>query len=341
MAKTKVDEALILKMVRLRNDGKSTRQIGEEVGLSFGRVAHYLRKHGPDNGARKKDTKGRRIAPSTAGGPPPEQPIGQVVDATDIDGTIDLLQLDRFASPDELAQMAGLDPTLWIPTHFKPNSWQGYGRVKEQVGNVVQTRLEKVQLFQSKATFKRIIEGGHEDAIRRWMEDNVKAAPFRSKKRPERVADGEGQLLSWGIWDAHLGQYTWGPEVGSDSDINQATRRVFNSIDDMRAEVEPYPISRILMPIGNDFMHFDSVRMTTTHGSHFLDTDSRYAKIFLACPALPYLHGPAGDRDLRRRRTPQSPCRCRTVGSEGIGTPGTTWIDCCCCCRRTGSYPRC
>jgi hypothetical protein len=54
-----------------------------------------------------------------------------------------------------------------------------------------------------------------------------------------------------------------------------------NSVDDMIREFEPYPIKKILMPVGNDFFHFDSVKMTTTHGDHFLDTDTRYAKVFL------------------------------------------------------------
>lgn len=275
----KVTEDMIARMVALRNEGMSTREIGSELGLGFGTVAGYLREYGPDSGARKQTIGGQRIKPSTAGGPPPEQPIDQVVDATDIDGTLDILKLDGFMTPEELAAAAGLDPKLWLPTHFKPNVWQGFYKVKGKDGRASH---KKVNLFQSKAAFKRIMETAQTEAISRWAQDNVAPLPSRKRKAP-RAKDGVGQMLSWGIWDAHLGQYTWGPEVGTDSDIGQATRRVFNSIDDMVEELGPYNIGRVLMPMGNDFMHFDSVRMTTTHGDHLLDTDSRYAKIYLAC----------------------------------------------------------
>jgi hypothetical protein len=76
--------------------------------------------------------------------------------------------------------------------------------------------------------------------------------------------------------------YAWNMEVGADFDVDIAVRRVFNAIDDLMVELSLYPLSRIWIPVGNDFIHYDSVKHTTTFGDHFLDTDTRYAKVYQA-----------------------------------------------------------
>jgi hypothetical protein len=50
----------------------------------------------------------------------------------------------------------------------------------------------------------------------------------------------------------------------------------------MTTEVAPYGINEVIMAVGNDFMHFDSVRNKTSEGEHTLDVDTRYARVYLA-----------------------------------------------------------
>lgn len=250
---------IIQQIVRLRREGRTTREIADEVGICASTVSRHLKKYSANSGGK--------------GEPPPGRPIGQAIDRTDIDGSVDLLKLDRPATLEELMQMCNLDPSMWIPQWFKPNSWQGYYKVDTPDGH------RKVQLYQSKAVFKRIITEEIQAAILEFVQNNVTAvpAPPRRKKKP-----AEGFAVSWGIWDAHLGLYAWQSEVGEDFDLSMATNRVLNSIDDMVEELKLYPIEKIWMPVGNDFIHFDSVRNTTTMGDHFLDTDTRYAKVYTA-----------------------------------------------------------
>lgn len=259
----------------LRREGKTVREIAQILGIGSSTATKYAAQYGGKPHAAPGS--------SDKGSAPPNQSIDQVVDTTDIDGGVDLLKLDRFATLEELQEMAGLDPSLWVPVHYKPNSWQGFYKIMEDGV----AKHQKVQLFQSKATFKRVVDESMELALLRFVREHVKPLPKPKVKSVRdcraRIGDGdEGYMVSWGMWDAHLGLYAWSPEVGADMDLDKATRRVFNSIDDMVAELQDYPISRILMPIGNDFMHFDSVRNTTTHGTHYLDTDTRYAKVYLA-----------------------------------------------------------
>ncbi|MEE8112795.1 MAG: hypothetical protein V3T23_00430 [Nitrososphaerales archaeon] len=74
----------------------------------------------------------------------------------------------------------------------------------------------------------------------------------------------------------------WSSEVGEDCNLDSATTRVYNSIDDMIEEIKTYPISKITMPVGNDFMHFDNFQKRTTSGMHQLDADQRYGAVYLA-----------------------------------------------------------
>jgi len=272
----------IRQIVTLRKQGLSVRAIGRELGFASATVSKYLRDFaGEGNGG---------IVTEPGSGPPKSDAYNKVVDSTDIDGSIELVRLERPASPEELAKLAGLDPKKWIPTHSRLNTWQGYGKVKTKAGPLEQEVMEKIQLFQSKASFKRIITENVEEAIAQYVREVVPPLPKKPSKAKNIKAGVEAQMLCWGFWDAHLGMYAWNKEVGEDFDMGIATRRCLNSIDDMIDELEGYPLSHILMPIGNDFMHFDSVKQTTTFGDHHLDCDSRYAKVFLgALQCLTYM----------------------------------------------------
>lgn len=253
---------MVQRIIALRREGKSCREIAREVGAHYTTVASYVRSYQPA-GVR--------------GEPPPPRAVGEVLDRTDVDGTVEVLRMDRPATVEELMRACKLDPRIWIPQYFKPNIWQGYGKIKGKDGE----RFEKVNLFQSKLCLKRILAEEVEAAILDFVREHVKPLPRPAAGRP-RVGDGDapGFLVCWGLWDTHLGMYAWNSEVGASFDVNIARRRILNSIDDMVTELRPYKVDRIVMPVGNDFMHFDSVRQTTAFGHHFLDTDTRFAKVF-------------------------------------------------------------
>ncbi len=262
MAPPKLPESKVRRIVELRKDGLTLREIGSRLGLDHTTVLKYTRKYVPDGGAK--------------GEPPPRRPIGQVFDRTDVDGTVDLLRLERPATVEELMALCKLDPQIWIPQFFKPNVWQGWGKLKGPGGE----RFEKVNLYQSQLVLKRIVTEELEQAILEFVRRHVKPLPRPAGARVP-TAD-PGFMVSWGFWDAHIGSYAWNSETGNDWDVDMACRRIFHSIDDMVEELRLYPVARVVMPVGNDFMHFDSCRMKTSFGEHFLDTDTRYARVYLA-----------------------------------------------------------
>lgn len=271
MAGIRLSDDKIRQIAEMRARGDSISEIARELGLYRGTVRKYAAKYVPGGGS--------------LGGPPPSRRPGQVIDHTDVDGTVDVLKMDRPAGPEELARLCGLDPRIWIPQHFRANTWQGPYTTMVDGEKVAR----KIQLYQSKASFKRIITEEMQAALLEFVRDNVKPLP-KSRPGMRGKISGEPQAVSWGLWDAHLGMYAWASEVGEDIDLSIAANRVMNSIDDMVEELGRYPIEKVWMPIGNDFMHFDSVKHTTTKGDHFLDTDTRYAKVFLeALRCLSYM----------------------------------------------------
>lgn len=267
----RLPDMTVQKIVKLYREGRSFRDIGRELKLHHSTVGDAVKKYAGQLGLG-----------NTGGEPPPTSPhYDKAVDKLEVDGSIEMVKMERPATVEELMTLCKLDKTRWIPQYFKPNSWQGFCKVNDG------GEIRKVQLYQSKAVFKRIMTEELEEAIITFARENIRPLPKPSGKKKK---DEEGFAVSWGLWDAHIGMYAWQAEVGADYDVGIACNRIFNSIDDMIKELKMYPISKIWMPIGNDFMHFDSVRMRTAFGEHYLDTDTRYGRVYLsALKCLAYM----------------------------------------------------
>lgn len=213
--------------------------------------------------------------------------VNMPVDSRDeTGGDTTIVTPDKPLTVAEMAEKFGIDLKVWTPVHVKTNQWQGFYKKEkfvDRASGTSRTTPGKVALYQTTVTWKRIMGETLQLMLLDFFRENVKplaksALPkMRDSKRV--IAEGQGQMVAWGLWDAHLGQYAWASEVGESMDLTKAISRITNSIDDMVVELAPYPIEKIVMPIGNDFMHYDNVRQRTTFGEHHLDADGRYAKV--------------------------------------------------------------
>lgn len=259
MAHPPTDKATVDTILRLRREGKGVSEIAREVKVHRGTAHRILRQYAEGAG---------RIKPDGESGPPPDK--RGATDSLDMDGTCDLVTEDRPATIEEVMAACKVDPKVWVAKHYRPNCWQGFYKLKEGAGHRV------VRLFQSRVAFERVMPACMEAAILEFVREHVPAKPLFVLK-PKKA---DGFMVSWGIYDAHIGMFAWNEEVGESYDVNIARTRVMNSIDDMVLELAKYPIEKIIMPVGNDFMHFDSVRRQTAFGEHHLDNDSRFAKAY-------------------------------------------------------------
>lgn len=292
----------VAQAVEMRRQNLSVREIARMLRVHHTTIVRALKKYQPQGGV--------------PGEPPPVQPLDTIMDKTDIDGSLDVLKHDGFMSPEDMMEALQLDPAIWIPQYFKGNTWEGFYkqravtrddvvemvcRIEEHTGVEIPPHKltdamgkileecnagkghKKVKLFQSKLNCKRVVTEFEQAAILNFARKHVQPKPPPKKGRKKKPKDKrEPFMVVWGLWDAHLGLYAWRPEVGADFDVDTAVTRILNSIDDIVQELRFYNIKKILMPVGNDFLHFDSVKMTTTMGEHFLDTDTRYARVFEA-----------------------------------------------------------
>lgn len=119
------------------------------------------------------------------------------------------------------------------------------------------------------------LQTAHE-AVMEHMKD------FNKKyKGPTKISPivEEGFLLEVPVVDLHLGKLAWSPETGENYDYKIARQRYHRVIDDVVARAQGRPIEKILMPISNDFFHFDTISQTTTAGTP-QDSDMRWPKLY-------------------------------------------------------------
>lgn len=255
-------------IARLRDEGWTYRQIAETYGVNHTAILRGLQKWTSVSSKSAHQI----FKEKKKGTPPPDHAtVGQVADNLGTDGTITMLTEDEPANPDEMCKF--VDRTRWVQQYYRRKDYQGFYTYGTGDGR----KHRKVQLYGNTIAFKRVISEEFEDALLSFMKENVR--PLSKPKISRRRVAENAQCVSMGIWDAHLGMYAWREEVGGDYDLDIAMNRVCNSIDDLVAEVRMYPIEKIWLPVGNDFLHFDGVRQTTAFGDHLLDTDTRFGRV--------------------------------------------------------------
>lgn len=92
-------------------------------------------------------------------------------------------------------------------------------------------------------------------------------------------------LLELAIFDLHIGKLADRHETGEDYNTEEACKRFRDAIKNLIAHVNISDIERILLPIGNDLIHVDNKRGTTTAGTP-VDCDSRFTSMIRSAKNL-------------------------------------------------------
>jgi len=104
----------------------------------------------------------------------------------------------------------------------------------------------------------------------------------------------EGKLLVVSIFDAHLGKLSWAEQDGENYDLKIAKTMFMRALYDLVAKAKVQGnISRILFPVGNDYLTCDGDDHETSAGTP-QSVDGRFPKIFrearkLLVEAIDYL----------------------------------------------------
>ncbi len=88
-----------------------------------------------------------------------------------------------------------------------------------------------------------------------------------------------GLLYEIGMPDIHLGLLAWAEESGKDSDLKLTVSLVNKVVDQLLMYASGMPVSRILLPLGNDYFNVNDKREETVHGTRQQE-DTRWQKTF-------------------------------------------------------------
>ena len=101
------------------------------------------------------------------------------------------------------------------------------------------------------------------------------AKPCKARRRSAK------HLVELSLYDCHFGKLCWNKQTRSDDyDLEIATEDYRRGVATMLQRIEPYSVEEILLPIGNDFLHFDGANKMTTKGTLVDSTDDRYTKVY-------------------------------------------------------------
>lgn len=103
---------------------------------------------------------------------------------------------------------------------------------------------------------------------------------FERPHVPYRPPVKSGLMLEVPIVDLHVAKLAWSPETGEDYDSKIAYKRFMAVIHDVVERSKKYKFEKIVFPIGNDFLNYDTVKGETTRGTQ-QDYDSRWAKMYV------------------------------------------------------------
>jgi hypothetical protein len=86
-------------------------------------------------------------------------------------------------------------------------------------------------------------------------------------------------VLELSMTDHHFGKLGWAPEVGHDYDLKVAEHYFENGVNRSIDRAVGCDIAEIILPLGNDYYHFET-RSGTTEAGTPVDCDGRWAKVY-------------------------------------------------------------
>jgi hypothetical protein len=187
----------------------------------------------------------------------------------------------RPVTLDELLATFGIPADEWDVVECTPNIWQ-VGSAHPETGEIL-----SAPLYQLKARLKRKAPASVEKLVAALLDDirQDTATRVRVRHKPAPVTLGDPHALEIDLFDLHVGKMAWLPETGSNYDSRLADEAARAALADLIAQAAPYPVDQIILPIGNDFFHSDTLAGTTTAGT-VMDRDTRFHLMFRRGRAL-------------------------------------------------------
>lgn len=182
---------------------------------------------------------------------------------------LNVRSLNRIQTAAEAMEKAGIDAAIWEPTKVTSNSWEVAVRLPDK-------SIETKPLWQVKVECRRRVDESIEQSV-----DVLAKRLFRGKLKTRPTTYGKKKDPSTafiGLVDQHFGKLCWSPETRNSYDLNVSEVMFEAGINHSLNKWKSEEVSKIVLPIGNDFCHIDT-RAGTTEAGTPQDVDGRYEKV--------------------------------------------------------------
>jgi hypothetical protein len=165
---------------------------------------------------------------------------------------------------DAALKAANVDQKVWDVERWIANKWASASKLgKGDNERIVVTPLWqiKVWLVRKKAETRSVMSLLEEIAKGGKVRLPVYRRPLANRKSTRRA-------LEISIVDPHLGLHCFKPQSDMSWSLEECEQMFMATTERLIAAAEPYgPFEKIVCPIGNDYMHVDTVFHTTTAGT--------------------------------------------------------------------------
>lgn len=153
--------------------------------------------------------------------------------------------------------------------------------------------------FEDVRTYKLIMHNGSKGAYYNIASNQIKGEGFEKfyekllkelseiPNKPQtitrqRFVEDEEYLLVVDIADGHIGKLADSFETGEDYNSQIAVQRIREGVEGIIEKTKGFPIDKILFVGGNDILHTDTPKSTTTAGTHVNSSGMWYSNFLMA-----------------------------------------------------------
>lgn len=183
----------------------------------------------------------------------------------------------------EALKRAEIDLDIWEVDRAVVNAYDVTMKIRS--GGV--DKPTKTQNYQIKIWLKRKVPKSVEDAVERLLDKLRAKSPIAPaiKRRPLSKLPHRHSLEPC-LMDPHFGLRCFKPGADADWSPEMCAAMVMDSLDEILRLAEPYqPFEEIVLPLGNDFFHTDSIWQVTTSGTGQPEADA-YLHTFIGGESL-------------------------------------------------------
>lgn len=265
--KPKLDKDSIADYIR-KNSDKTIKEISEGLSEMFNPSARTFRNYIVNDIAKeygivlsnqstkkKKKAWGKALADSVSDNIisgnstwDADESKGQALFAADVEGVVNTLE--------QALEHCEADLDTWEVEKWRCSKFNT--TTKDDDGNPKKTVNTSIRI-----NFKR-----RETSPEEMMENFLDSISKKKLGKIKRTSRKKGNLLEIDAFDPHFGKDSWVEETGEIYDLDIAEKRYEEAIDTIFTRAERLEkISKVLLPIGNDWFHFDNINRTTTKGT--------------------------------------------------------------------------